>query len=159
MSLKTERELGAQSREIVSRAKAAAQSKNFDYTISLLQAVLKDEPLFLEGRRFLRAVEIQKYEALSSFNRQMLGMKVSTAAMKLSNTGKKEPGEQLALAEEVLALDPFQPKANALVGEAGTKLGFPEFRAFAYETMAKGKMDNKALKSVPEHARRDPTWN
>lgn len=136
MSLKSERELESEAKGMVARAKAAAQSKNYDYTINLLQAVLKKEPLFLEGRRFLRAIEIQKYKALSSFNRQMLSMKVSTAAMKLSSAAKKEPAEQLLMAEEVLALDPFHHKANILVGDAGTKLGFAEFRAFAYETLA-----------------------
>ena len=58
MSLKTEREINPTSRNQVARAKTAAQSKNYDYAITLLQATLKDEPLFLEGRRFLRAIEI-----------------------------------------------------------------------------------------------------
>jgi tetratricopeptide (TPR) repeat protein len=136
MSLKTERDLSAGARGIYSRSKAAAQQKNYDYAISLMQSALKEEPLFLEGRRFLRAVELEKYKALSSFQKQMLSMKVGSTAMKLSTAGKKEPAEQLAMAEEVLALDPFQNKANMMVGEAGAKLGFPEFRAFAYETLA-----------------------
>jgi tetratricopeptide (TPR) repeat protein len=148
MSLKTERDLGPKAKDLVSRAKAATQSKNYDYAISLLQAVLKDEPLFLDGRRYLRTVEIQKYRAISKFNQQMLGMKVSSAAMKLSTAGKKEPGEQLVMAEEILAMDPFQQKANTLVAEAGTKLGFPEFKAFAYETLAEGNQDNKSLKGI-----------
>jgi hypothetical protein len=46
MSLKEERELNPTSRDQVNRAKNAAQSKNFDYAITLLQAALKDEPLF-----------------------------------------------------------------------------------------------------------------
>jgi len=58
MSLKSERDLNPTGRNQVNRAKTAAQSKNYDYAITLLQATLKDEPLFLEGRRFLRAVEI-----------------------------------------------------------------------------------------------------
>ncbi|MCE0484925.1 MAG: tetratricopeptide repeat protein [Methylacidiphilales bacterium] len=145
MSLKSERDLNATSRNQVARAKAAAQSKNYDYTINLMQAALKDEPLFLEGRRFLRAVEIQKYEALSSFSKQMLNMKVTGAAMKLSSAAKKEPGEQLAMAEEVLALDPFNHKANMLVADAGVVLGFPDFKAFAYETLSKGKPNDKAI--------------
>jgi tetratricopeptide (TPR) repeat protein len=149
MSLKTERELTTAQRGIFGRAKAAAQQKNHDYTISLMQALLKEEPLFLEGRRYLRAVEIEKYKALSSFQRQMISMKVGSAAMKLSTAGKKEPAEQLFLAEEVLALDPFQNKANMLVGEAGSKLGFAEFRAFAYETLARGKdVDGKPDKAI-----------
>ena len=141
MSLKSEQELAPGPKNLWSRAKAAAQSKNYDYTINLLQSALKEEPLFLDGRRFLRAVEIQKYKALSGFNRQMLGMKVSSAAVKLSSASKKEPGDQLVLAEEVLALDPFQSKANSLIADAGTKLGYPEFRAFAYETLAQEKID------------------
>src|ERR1700761_1704519 len=106
MSLKSERELSASQREMVNRGKSAYQAKNYDYAISLLQNVLKTEPLFLEGRRFLRAVEIQKYRSLSSFNKQMVNMKVGSAVVKLSAAGKKEPSEQLALAEEVLAMDP-----------------------------------------------------
>jgi tetratricopeptide (TPR) repeat protein len=145
MSLKSERDLNQTNRNQYSRAKQAAQSKNYDYAISLIQAVLKDEPLFLDGRRYLRAIEIQKYEALSSFNKQMLGMKVGSSAMKLSGAAKKEPAEQLLLAEEVLTLDPYHPKANALVAEAGIALGYPEFEAFSYETLAKGKPKDKAI--------------
>ena len=145
MSLKSERELGPVQKGLVARAKAAQQSKNYDYAINLMQSALKDEPLFLDGRRFLRAVEIEKYKGLSSFSRQMLGVKVGSAAMKLSTAGKKEPAEQLILSEEVLALDPYNNKANTLVGEAGTKLGYLEFKAFAYETLANGKPDDKAI--------------
>src|ERR1700761_184044 len=107
MSLKSERELSPTSRNQYSRAKDALVSKNYDYAINLIQAVLKDEPLFLEGRQKLRAAEISKFQGLSKFQQQMVNMKVASAAMKLSNIGKKEPGEQLALAEEVLAFDPF----------------------------------------------------
>lgn len=145
MSLKSERELSPSQREMVNRGKSAYQAKNYDYAISLLQNVLKTEPLFLEGRRFLRAVEIQKYRGLSSFNKQMLNMKLGSVVVKLSTAGKKEPAEQLALAEEVLAMDPFQSKANTLVADAGTTLGFPEFKAFAYETLAEGKPGDKGI--------------
>ena len=145
MSLKSERELGSVQKSVVARAKAAEQSKNYDYAINLMQTALKDEPLFLDGRRFLRAVEIQKYNALSSFSRQMLGMKLGSAAMKLSAIGKKDPAEQLVIAEEVLALDPYHNKANIVVGDAGTKMGYPEFRAFAYETLANGKPEDKGI--------------
>ena len=123
----------------------AEQSKNYDYAISLWQAVLKDEPLFLDGRRRLRAVEIQKYEALSGFNKQMIGMKIGSSAMKLSGVAKKEPAEQFLVAEEVLAMDPYHLKANMTVAEAGGALGYPEFKTFAYETLARGNPKNKAI--------------
>jgi tetratricopeptide (TPR) repeat protein len=145
MSLKTERDLNPTNRNQYSRAKDAILSKNYDYAINLLQSVLKTEPLFLEGRHRLRVVEIEKYSGLSSFNKQMVGMKVASAAMKLTNVGKKEPAEQLALAEEVLALDPFHLKANTLIGEAGEALGSPALKAFSYETLAQGKPKDKAI--------------
>ncbi len=145
MELITEQKLGKAGREQYTRAKAAVATKNYDYAINLLQAVLKDEPLFLDGRHYLRAIEINKYTGLSKFQQQMVGMKVASAAMKLSNAGKKEPTEQMMLAEEVLAFDPFHLKANMLIGDAGTALGFPAFKALTYETLAKGKPTDKAI--------------
>jgi tetratricopeptide (TPR) repeat protein len=144
MSLKAERDLNPTSRNQVNRAKTAAQSKNYDYAITLLQATLKDEPLFLEGRRFLRAVEIQKYEATGSFARQMTSMKMTGGMMKFSS-GKKTPEEQLIQAEEILAQDPYHLKANVMIAEAGVALGYLEFKCFAYETLAKGKPTDKAI--------------
>ncbi len=144
MSLKREADLNPTSRNQVNRAKTAAQSKNYDYAITLLQATLKDEPLFLEGRRFLRAVEIQKFESTSSFTRQMTSMRMSGTLMKLSS-GKKTPQELLIQAEEILAQDPYQIKANTLIGDAGTALGYPEFKCFAFETLAKAKPTDKAI--------------
>src|SRR5271157_4367283 len=100
MSLKSERDLNPTSRNQVNKAKTAAQSKNYDYAIALLQAVLKNEPLFLEGRHLLRAAEIQKYESLGSFARQMTSMRITGGVMKLSSA-KKTPEEQLIQAEEI----------------------------------------------------------
>jgi tetratricopeptide (TPR) repeat protein len=144
MSLKLERDLNPTSRNQVNRAKAAAESKNYDYAITLMQAVLKDEPLFLEGRRFLRAVEIQKHRSMGSFTRQMAQLRNTGQLVKLS-TAKKTPQEQLIQAEEILAQDPYSAKANSMIGEAGTTLGYPEFKAFAYETLSGAKPTDKAL--------------
>jgi tetratricopeptide (TPR) repeat protein len=141
MSLKKLRDLNPTSRDQVARAKTAIQSKNHDYAISLLQAVLKDEPLFLEGRQTLRAVEIQKYDSAGTLTRQMTTMRTSAAAMKLSS--KKTPPELLVAAEEILAVDPYNQKANVVVGDAGMALGYPEFKCFAYETLAKSKASAK----------------
>jgi len=108
-----------------------------------MQAVLKEEPLFLEGRQFLRAVEIQKYKGMGAFARQMMNVKLTSSVMKLSS--KNTPEEQLVQAEEVLADDPYQHKANVIVGDAGTALGYPEFKCFAYETLAEGKPNDKVI--------------
>jgi tetratricopeptide (TPR) repeat protein len=123
------------------RAKTAIQSKNFDYAITLIQAVLKDEPLYLEGRKLLRASEIQKYKTTGTLTRQMTNMRTSTLAMKL--TSKKSPQETLIAAEEILQTDPYNQKANAAIGEAGLVLGCPEIKCFAFETLADSKADAK----------------
>jgi tetratricopeptide (TPR) repeat protein len=145
MALKSERELSPTSRNQYSRAKDALATKNYDYAINLLQSVLREEPLFLEGRQKLRAAGINKFQSLSKFQQQMVNMKIASAAMKLSNIGKKEPAEQLAVAEEVLALDPFHPKANTVVGDAGAALGELSLKALANETMAKARPTDKAV--------------
>ncbi len=144
MSLKSERDLNPTGRSNVARAKAAIQSQNYDYAITLFQAVLKDEPLYLEGRVILRAVEIKKYKATGSFARQMASMRLSGSIMKLTSA-KRTPQEQLIHAEEVLAQDPYNVKANASLGDAGMELGYPEFKCFAYETLSEGKPNDKAI--------------
>lgn len=144
MSLKTERELNATLRSQVNRAKTAAQSKNYDYAVQLMLNVLKEEPLFLDGRRFLRAVEIEKYKAMGTFTRQMASIKMTGGIMKLG-TGKKSPQEQLIAAEEILVSDPYHVKANVMIGDAGTELGYPEFKCFAYETLISGKPTEKSF--------------
>ncbi len=144
MSLKTEKDLSAATRGLVNRARQAGQSKNTDYAITLWQTILKEEPLYLDGRRELRVIEIQKYNALSTFGKQMLKTNIASVAMKLSAVAKKEPLEQLPVAEEVLAIDPFNVKANTMIGDAGNALGYAEFVAFGYETIAQGKPDDKA---------------
>ena len=94
MSLKTERDLNPTSRNQLSRAKTAAQSGNFDYAITLLQALLKDEPLFLEGRKLLRAVEINKSKKKTGFSLKSMGLTggLSGNLMKMGSS-KKTPQE------------------------------------------------------------------
>ena len=141
MSVKTYRELNPTARSQVDRAKTAAQSKNYDYAITLLIATLKDEPLYLEGRKLLRAVEIQKYQTTGTLTKQMANMTTSTLAMKLST--KKTPQEQMIAAEEILQRDPYNYKANVAIGEAAIALGSPETKCFVYETLANAKADAK----------------
>jgi tetratricopeptide (TPR) repeat protein len=154
MSLKSERELNPTGRNQVARAKTAIQSKNFDYAITLLQATLKDEPLYLEGRILLRKVEIQKYKAMGTLAKQMAGIRMSGVLTKLTSV-KRTPQEQLLHAEEVLAQDPFNQKANMALGDAGTELGYPEFKCFAYETLADGKPNDKGILNALADAYRE----
>ncbi|PAW78236.1 MAG: hypothetical protein B9S32_08580 [Verrucomicrobia bacterium Tous-C9LFEB] len=142
MPLKTESELSAVQRDSFNRARSALNARNYDYTISLMQGLLKTEPLFLEGRRMLRAAAIQKYKALSGFSKQMTSVKVAGMVVKAS-AGKKQPNDALILAEEILAVDPYNGKGNEMIAEAALALNEPELGAMAYETVKEGNPKDK----------------
>ena len=89
MAIKTEKELSETQRSHWLKAVAAIELRNFDYAISLLQGVLKQEPEFLTGRQMLRRTEVTKSKSAkkSFFN-------ISTApiaVMKAQREIKKDP--------------------------------------------------------------------
>src|SRR5947208_14583254 len=63
MAVKTEKELTETQRTHWLKAVAAIELRNFGYAISLLQAILKQEPEFLTGRQLLRRSEVTKHRA------------------------------------------------------------------------------------------------
>src|ERR1700730_19232219 len=89
MAVKTEKELSETQRSHWLKALAAIELRNFAYAISLLQAILKQEPEFLTGRQLLRRTQVTKNKAAkkSFFN-------ISTAPiaiMKAQREMKKDP--------------------------------------------------------------------
>src|SRR5207249_12111884 len=63
MPFKTEKELRASLHALWLKAVAAIELRNFGYTISLLQEILKQEPEFLTGRQLLRRAEVTKTQS------------------------------------------------------------------------------------------------
>ena len=55
----TEKELPQSFKPLWLKALSAVQTNNLSYAVSLLQAVLKDCPEYLDGRKILRSCEIQ----------------------------------------------------------------------------------------------------
>jgi hypothetical protein len=89
MPIKTEKDLSETQRSHWLKAVAAIELRNFGYAVSLLQAILKQEPEFLTGRQLLRRTEVTKNKAAkkSFFN-------ISTApiaVMKAQREMKKDP--------------------------------------------------------------------
>src|SRR6187549_4078932 len=95
----TEKELPSNLKPLWLKALSAVQTSNLPYGISLLQAVLKDSPGFLEGRKMLRKCELQLGGGVKKkaglFGLQGGGMGV----MKLQNPAKKDPAGTLPLIE------------------------------------------------------------
>src|SRR5947209_3677692 len=140
MSVKTEKELSEQLRSHWLKAVAAIELRNFDYAISLLQGILKQEPEFLTGRQLLRRAEVTKQRAAKKafFN-------VSTAAlsiMKAQRELKKNPKRAVELIEKVLEDEPYNRQANLTLKEAAVAVGWPEIGVFALRTVLEEKPDD-----------------
>ena len=135
--MKTEKELSDAQRSHWTKAVAAFELRNFGYVISLLQALLKQEPQFLTGRQLLRRAEVAKAKAEKKgfFN-------VSTASialMKAQRELKKNPQHVIEMVEKVLEDEPYNRQANLLLKEAAVAAGWPEIGVLALRTLLEEK--------------------
>ena len=135
--MKTEKELSEAQRSHWTKAVAAFELRNFGYVISLLQALLKQEPQFLAGRQLLRRAEVAKAKAEKKgfFN-------VSTASialMKAQRELKKDPQRVIEMVEKVLEDEPYNRQANLLLKEAAVAAGWPEIGVLALRTLLEEK--------------------
>jgi tetratricopeptide (TPR) repeat protein len=133
MAVKTEKELSETQRSHWLKAVAAIELRNFDYAISLLQAILKQEPEFLTGRQLLRRAEVTRSKSAKKglFN-------ISTApfaVMKAQREMKKDPKHALEMIEKVLEDEPYNRQANLALKETALAAGWPEIGIFALQTL------------------------
>tara|TARA_R110002096_G_scaffold4501_3_gene21048 strand:- start:736 stop:2172 length:1437 start_codon:yes stop_codon:yes gene_type:complete len=136
----TEEQINPKLRQLFMKGMSALDQKNFDYTINLLQAVLKEEPRFLMGRKRLREAAIKKKEAES----KRINIKTGgIGAMKLQPMVKKDPAAAIvALEKEVLAAEPYNPQGNQLLFDACRAASMPMTAGFALETLVQGNPEN-----------------
>lgn len=143
MAIQTEKELPDNARTLWLKARSAVELRNHGYAISLIQAVLKDNPGFLDGRKLLRKVEI-----LSTKGKKAFLSGLSTASLRGASVIKKDPKAAMELAEKSLETDPTNTQINHLLKEAAKAAGFPEVAAFALETIVES--DPKDMKAMHE---------
>jgi len=148
----TETELSPALRPLWLKALSAVQMNNLEYAVSLLQAVLKDGPAFLEARMILRKCEIQIYSKTEKKKGLFGSSGNSMGIMKLASPAKKDPAGTLPLIEKELEKDPLSDAANELLFETAIRLELYETAAFALETIRKHKPENvKLLHRLAEH--------
>jgi tetratricopeptide (TPR) repeat protein len=147
MPIHTEKDLTEKNRALWLKALSAVELRNHGYAISLLQAVLKETPGFLDGRKMLRRAEI----AATKGRKGMLSG-LSTASLKGSGMVKKDPAAAMELAEKNLESDPYNSAANHLLKDASNAAGYPEIASFALETLVEGNpKDVKLMHELGEH--------
>ncbi len=143
----TDKDLPPDKRALWLKALSAVELRNYGYAISLISAVLKDAPAFLDGRKMLRKAEIAQTKGKKGF---LSGL--STASLKGGGLVKKDPMAAMELAEKTLETDPFNVAGNNLLKDAAKAAGFPEIAAFALETIVHGNpQDTKVMHELAEH--------
>ncbi len=131
----SENELPANVKALWLKALTSVEMNNTEYAVSLLQAVLKDAPGFIEGRRVLRKCGIQLC-GIGNKKKGIFGMSGGgMAIMKIASQAKKDPNLALPLIEKELEKDPINGQANDLLFDVALKLELPETAAFALETV------------------------
>jgi tetratricopeptide (TPR) repeat protein len=143
MPAKTERDLSEQLRSLWLKAVAAIELRNFHYAISLLQALLKQEPEFLTGRQLLRRAEVTKHKA----GRRAL-FNISTSAIsivKAQRELKNNPRRAVELIEKVLEEEPYNRQANLVLKQAAVAAGWPEIGVFALQTLLEEKANDTRI--------------
>ena len=147
MPIINDKELPENSRALWLKALSAVELRNYGYAISLINAVLKDSPSFLDGRKVLRRAEI----ANTKGKKATFLSGLSTSSLKGGGMVKKDPMAAMELAEKSLESDPYNRQANELLRDAARAAQLPEIAAFALETLVDGNpKDTKLLHELGE---------
>lgn len=137
-----EAELPKKLRDLYLRGTSAIELKNWGYAVSLFQAVLKEEPRFLDCRRLLRSASIRANDG----KKLKMGAE-SLAAMKLAREAKKDPqGTIVAVEKDVLSSDPHNAQGNQILYDAAMAAEMPSTAGFALETLTEAHPNNNKYK-------------
>ncbi len=143
-----EDKLPQKSRVLWLKSLSAVELKNYKYAISLCQAVLKDEPGFLEARQLARRCAFK--EVGGDKKKSFFGSGVSTS--KLNGLIKKDIKSGLFAVEQELEKDPANADVNELLYDFAVQHSMCNTAIFALETVRKGAPDNtKMLHKLAGH--------
>ena len=154
MAEKNLNEIPRTARAIFARGMEALNHDNLDYAISLLNQSLEQEPGFFECRKALRTAQFRKAgDGGTGFFKKMLNRAGSSpqeakARMALG----KNPGEAMAIAEQILNGDPNSSAAHRIMVDAAKALELPRTAVLSYETLVKNSPEDKTLAIEYAHA-------
>lgn len=136
----TEAELPAALKDHWKNAKASVERNNAGYAIKFLQAILKEEPGFLNARKLLRQAEINETGATPGSNKKGLFGGGGGGAM--ARQAKKDPTGALVALEKELEKDPFNVGLNEVLHDIALRMNLMGTSSFALETARKGSPEN-----------------
>jgi tetratricopeptide (TPR) repeat protein len=148
MAEKNINEISRDARTFFTKGTEAAQRENLDYAIDLFNQVLVKEPLFYECRKALRAAQFKKVGGGGGggfFKKMMSGAGSSPQIAKAKIVLGKNPGEAMAIAEQILNGDPNSSAAHRIIVEAAEALDLPNTAVLSYETLIKNSPKDRNL--------------
>ena len=143
------------------KAQEALQIDNHKYAITLLQAILKESPGFLDARKALRLAE-DKLTGGPKKKRGLFGTNVGTntptVSKKYLSQANKDGNAALQAVEKELEKEPFNASYNEALHDVAVKLEMMETAAFALETVRQsapeeGKLMHKLAQFYLDHDR------
>jgi predicted Zn-dependent protease len=146
-----EKELQAMARSLreqYEKGVAAIYRQNLDYAITLLDAVLRQEPGFYKCREALRAAQFKRAGKQGGFLKKMFGAAShSPAFAKGQYELRTNPRDALITAEQILNGDPHSLAAHRLLADAALALDLPKTAVLSLEIVFKNAPDrDSALK-------------
>ncbi len=147
MAITQEQDLSPHHQAMWLKAMSALQLGNPEYTIPLMQSLLREYPDFLAGRRLLRQAGIAKSAGQRSVFRKIYDFLYFTFKARMKN-----PYAILETVEKLLEHDPYHRYANWLLYTIAKTCNMPETAAFALETLLEGHpRDFKGMYQLAEH--------
>ncbi|MEN8869715.1 MAG: hypothetical protein ABF380_02640, partial [Akkermansiaceae bacterium] len=137
-----EAELPASLKDHWKNAKASVERNNHGYAIKFLQAILKEEPGFLNARKLVRQAEIIESGAAPGAAKKGLFGSGGGGGGAFTRQAKKDPAGALVAIEKELEKDPFNCGVNEALHEIALRMNLLDTAAFALETSKKGNPEN-----------------
>ena len=154
MAEKSHNEISRDARVLYAKGVEAAQRENTDYAINLFNQVLEKEPTFYECRKALRAAQFKKAGSGGGgfFKKMLSGAGSSPQIAKAKMVLGKNPGEAMAIAEQILNTDPNNASAHRILVDAANALELPHTAVLSYETLIKHSPKDRNLAIDFAHA-------
>jgi tetratricopeptide (TPR) repeat protein len=132
-------------REQYEKGVSAIERQNFDYAITLLDAVLRQEPAFYKCREALRAAQFKRAGKKGGFLKKMLGAATHSPALaKGQYELRTHPRDALVTAEQILNGDPHSLPAHRLLADAALAVDLPKTAVLSLEIVFKNSPDREA---------------
>ena len=154
MAEKTHNDISRDARVLFAKGAEAAQRDNTDYAIALFNQVLEKEPAFFECRKALRVAQFKKAGSGGGgfFKKMLSGAGSSPQVAKAKLALGKNPGEAMAIAEQILNGDPNNASAHRIIVDAANALELPHTAVLSYETLIKQSPKDRNLAIDFAHA-------